>query len=118
MKSLLELMQPQVTKQVTGTKVERERHQDYDRYLQRRYGITKRQALGFWQSQKERCATCGNFIPKPDGTAGRGVNVDRCHKTNRVRGLLCGPCSVALGQVRDSVETLRRMIAYLERNAI
>lgn len=115
MKSLLELMQPQVTKQVTGTRVKRERHQDYDHYLQRRYGITKRQALGKWQSQKERCATCGNFIPKPDGTAGRGVNIDYCRRTNKVRGLLCASCNVALGQVRDSVETLRRMIAYLER---
>jgi hypothetical protein len=32
-----------------------------------------------------------------------------------VRGVLCGPCNLALGHVKDDPERLRRMAEYLER---
>jgi hypothetical protein len=37
-------------------------------------------------------------------------------KTGRVRGLLCSGCNHAVGKVRDSPDTLRRLADYLDRN--
>jgi RNase P subunit RPR2 len=47
---------------------------------------------------------------------GRKTNVDHCHSTGRVRGILCPNCNTTLGLAYDNPETLERLAAYL-RNA-
>lgn len=44
----------------------------------------------------------------------RAPSIDHSHTTGKVRGLLCNQCNTALGMAKESPETLRRMIAYLE----
>jgi len=39
--------------------------------------------------------------------------IDHCHTTNKVRGVLCNNCNTALGLVGDNLDTLARMIEYL-----
>lgn len=87
----------------------------YEEYLLRTYRLSLQDVRLLWETQGRRCPCCGDDLPEPSGPACRVVHVDHCHKTGKVRGLLCVRCNVALGQVRDSVETLKRMIAYLER---
>lgn len=43
-----------------------------------------------------------------------GFTVDHCHKTKRVRGIICHHCNLVLGHARDSVEVLSAAIAYLK----
>lgn len=59
----------------------------------------------------EYCAICG--IHKNDVT--RGLVVDHEHSSNKVRGMLCDNCNLAIGLSKDNVETLRKIIKYLER---
>lgn len=40
--------------------------------------------------------------------------IDHCHKTKKVRGLLCGFCNAMLGYAKDSIETLESAIRYLK----
>jgi hypothetical protein len=40
--------------------------------------------------------------------------VDHCHKTGKIRGLLCHYCNIALGGFKDSIESLKKAIKYLE----
>lgn len=40
-------------------------------------------------------------------------SIDYCHKTNKIRGLLCSNCNTALGLVKDSKDILGKMIKYL-----
>jgi hypothetical protein len=54
------------------------------------------------------CAGCGAAEPKKNGW-----HIDHDHVTGRVRGILCGPCNMALGLVKDSSTTLRRLAAYV-----
>jgi hypothetical protein len=41
--------------------------------------------------------------------------VDHCHKSEKVRGLLCNHCNVMLGMARDNPALLRLAANYLER---
>lgn len=74
--------------------------------LKHRYGLSFEQYQEMFVRQDGKCACCGERS---------AVDVDYCHDTGRVRGLLCRSCNVGLGQLGDTVEGLRRAIAYLEK---
>lgn len=59
------------------------------------------------EEQGGGCKLCG-FHPEH-----KRLCVDHDHVTGRIRGLLCHSCNVALGLLRDNVETLQRAIEYL-----
>lgn len=74
----------------------------------RKYGITTRQRNTIVRLQGYRCAGCRE---KKTGH----WHTDHCHRTGRVRGVLCRPCNLALGFARDNPKTLRRLADYLEK---
>jgi ribosomal protein RSM22 (predicted rRNA methylase) len=53
------------------------------------------------------CEACGGN----DG----GIVFDHCHEHGHARGWLCDRCNVALGCLRDNIDRLHKLIAYLER---
>jgi hypothetical protein len=77
-------------------------------YLTRRYGLTIDQYRVLLDRQGGKCAICGG------NENGRRFAVDHCHDTGRIRGLLCMKCNTGIGKLRDSVDLLRKAIAYLE----
>jgi 5-methylcytosine-specific restriction endonuclease McrA len=80
--------------------------------LLRNYGITQQEYEDLLTKQQKCCKVCG----RPD--SGRPnmptLVVDHCHKTNRIRGLLCSPCNVAIGMLQDSPTLLTKLKVYLE----
>lgn len=78
--------------------------------LVRLYGLTVEQYDGFAERQGNRCAICRCETP---GGGKTYWTIDHCHKTGRVRGLLCGQCNFGLGLFRDDVNLLAAAIAYL-----
>lgn len=60
------------------------------------------------QAQNKKCAVCLQKFSKRNGP-----NVDHCHTSGKVRGLLCRECNLGLGNLHDSVVALRRAISYL-----
>lgn len=77
----------------------------------RKYGLTVDDYLALRDAQGGRCAIC----KREDGR--RRLAVDHDHKTKKVRALLCGPCNVAIGMMRDDASLLREAADYLERHA-
>jgi hypothetical protein len=61
------------------------------------------------KNQDSKCAICKIAL----GTQKR-ANLDHCHKTGQIRGVLCTQCNHALGLLNDSVETFKSAIKYLE----
>ncbi len=57
--------------------------------------------------QKNGCAICGKIETK------RRLSVDHCHKTGRIRGLLCQLCNTSLGGFKDNPKLLKKAIKYL-----
>jgi hypothetical protein len=56
------------------------------------------------------CAICATTTPRGKGT----WIIDHDHKTGAVRGLLCTTCNLALGQMGDDPDRLRKAAKYLE----
>lgn len=64
--------------------------------------------------QKHVCYICGGVeIIKGKKI---GLSVDHCHKTLKVRGLLCGNCNRGLGLLQDNPDFLRKAADYIEKN--
>jgi hypothetical protein len=83
--------------------------------LKFKYGLTAEAYLLFLSKQKYRCAVCDLKFTSPSQT-----QVDHCHATGFIRGILCTGCNHALGNVADRIEVLTKMIEYIRRaeNAI
>ena len=48
------------------------------------------------------------------GGGKRGLHIDHCHATGRIRGALCICCNTAIGSMRNRPDLLRRAAEYLE----
>ncbi|WP_225102842.1 endonuclease domain-containing protein [Streptomyces sp. CoH27] len=53
----------------------------------------------------------------PSPRNGGQINVDHCHRTSKVRGLLCRACNLGIGHFDDNLDVLRNAIVYLQRHA-
>jgi hypothetical protein len=85
--------------------------------LQHNYKLTPEQYDKMFTDQNGVCALCS----KPESAVsnnGRIKNlcVDHCHKTNKIRGLLCNWCNRGLGLFRDDALILRLAADYIELN--
>lgn len=61
------------------------------------------------------CDVCSR--PERDKTRGgitRMLNVDHCHGTGNIRGILCSDCNIAIGKSGESSERLRALANYLD----
>lgn len=92
--------------------VERYRSSD----LKKRFGIGTDEHQRRLAEQGGVCAICG----KPETVKRNGKNrwmaVDHCHKTNKIRGLLCGRCNPMIGYSQDDPAILDKAAAYLRRH--
>jgi hypothetical protein len=75
-----------------------------------KYGLTPAQYEELWAGQDGRCAVCRSALVK----AGmKSCNIDHCHATGRVRGILCRRCNWGMGILGDDPDLLEAGAAYL-----
>lgn len=91
-----------------------DRYKDRERLqrLRKAYGLSGHDDLKLVQLHDNQCAICKT----PFTIVKR--NVDHCHRTGRVRGLLCQSCNVGLGRFNDDAKLLRAALKYLKDHAI
>jgi len=75
------------------------------------YGITLNEYNHILARQNGVCAICGN-------PPTRHLDVDHCHKTGRVRGLLCNNCNRGLSLFSDEAAMVLKAFHYLESNDV
>jgi hypothetical protein len=88
-----------------------------DWHLRRKYGISLADRDGMIARQDGRCAACGCSSPGRKSRSG-GLGdwiVDHCHTKRHVRAIICHPCNVVLGLVKDDPAKLRGLADYVER---
>lgn len=83
---------------------------------QKRYGLSQEDYDTLLRKQDFKCAICGS------ADSGRKDSdifaVDHDHQTGHIRGLLCGPCNVGLGMMRDDPARLDKAKAYLRQTEV
>ncbi len=75
--------------------------------LKTKYGITLKDYYKLKRNQSNKCVICRQRKKK--------LVVDHCHKTNKVRGLLCVKCNTYLGYIQEDISTLKSAIKYLQK---
>lgn len=78
--------------------------------LFREFGLTVVQYLGFGDMQYWQCKICDSSLAPFD----KETQVDHCHTTGMVRGILCARCNRALGMMDDDPKRLRQAANYVE----
>ena len=89
---------------------EKEKKQKRRDHLKANYGLTEEVYEALWLSQDKKCAICGSDDPR----AKKGWQIDHCHSTDRIRGILCASCNLMLACARDNLDTLNKGIEYLK----
>lgn len=80
----------------------------------RKYGGTAETIRGLLSVSV--CPICLEKISFSFSNIHRRPNIDHCHKTGKIRGVLCGYCNNILGRAHDNIEVLQRAIDYLTKN--
>lgn len=95
----------------TPEQKEARKQRDRSTRLMRVYGITVEDYDALLATQDNKCAICQVGADEN----GRLLDVDHCHITGEVRGLLCVRCNSTIGKFNDDPVLLRRAVDYLER---
>lgn len=86
--------------------------QKLNRSYRAKYKKTYEEISKILEDQEGVCRSCS----KPVELGRYNGVVDHCHDTDRIRGILCHECNVLLGLAKDSIQTLRNLVKYLEQN--
>ncbi len=82
-----------------------------DHWLWNTYGIDSATVDIALKINNYKCQICPRKLNRR--TRHLMPNVDHCHKTGRVRGIICGHCNTMLGKAKDSLQVLENAIKYL-----
>jgi len=75
-----------------------------NRHFESAYGLTSQQVQDLKDKQKGLCALCETR---------QAISVDHCHRTGKVRGILCRQCNTGIGQLDDDPKLLEKAVEYL-----
>lgn len=74
-----------------------------------RYGLTLEEYTAAIAHASGTCDICGLDTSKTK----KGSQLDHCHRTGKIRGVLCSKCNTGLGLFDDNIEVLLKAVAYL-----
>ena len=83
-----------------------------------KYNISENEIELLAEKQQHCCAICN----KPETslnskrTTVQNLAIDHCHKTGKIRGLLCSNCNIAIGKFKENIDLLNNAIKYLNDN--
>jgi len=89
------------------------KNDDLKRARKRKYGITHSEFLALIQQQKNSCAICFQQLK-----GGIKTHLDHCHRTKKIRGVLCNNCNRGIGYLQDSNEILESALKYLKKYSV
>lgn len=76
----------------------------------KKFGMTPDDYNKMLHEQEGKCKICGKGIKENQ----QSLAVDHCHKTNKIRGLLCGPCNRGIGLLQDNPKIIENALRYVQ----
>jgi hypothetical protein len=89
----------------------KDQQKNYD--LKRKYGITLEIFNEMFFQQEGKCAICRRHSLEFK----KGLCVDHCHNTGKIRGLLCSNCNSAIGKLNEDPNLFAVALEYLGRHS-
>ena len=80
------------------------------RQLKINFGITEKEYVDMFNLQQGKCKICNTHRNKLN----ENLFVDHCHKSNKIRGLLCRKCNAGLGIFKDNTDIINSALKYLQ----
>ncbi len=94
---------------------QKHRERILERSFRKSYGITYAERDALILAQGGVCAVCNKPPECGPHSSSRQLQLDHCHGTGAIRGMLCTHCNRALGLFKDDPRVLRAAADYLER---
>ena len=95
-------------------KVAKNYHRDEHARKLRTYNISQADYENMVLTQENKCAVCQTSASNTD----KGIlDIDHCHSSGVVRGLLCGHCNRGIGLMKDNPDILIKAANYLKRTS-
>jgi hypothetical protein len=87
--------------------------------ISKKYGLTVSEYLVLVEKQDNKCLICKKQETRKSKVPEEFCRlcIDHCHKTGKVRGLLCHNCNQFIGYAKESIEILKQAILYLEKHS-
>lgn len=89
---------------------ERQKRERKNNQLKFFYKITLEDYNKMFKEQEGKCKICNKSVDEFK----KGLVVDHCHETGKIRGLLCTNCNTGIGSLGDNIYILQRSIEYLK----
>jgi len=86
-----------------------------DKDLKKSYGIDIKQYNNILKAQGNACGICE--AKENNNKRTKYFDVDHCHESGQVRGLLCTNCNMGLGKFNHDIKWLIAAIKYLVRDS-
>lgn len=99
-------------------RLKQERKENYDKlqkkayHLKSMYGLSMDDYNALLEKQMNTCAICSTHFTELK----KGLFVDHCHDTGKVRGLLCSACNSAIGLLKENRYLFLTCVEYLDRD--
>jgi len=81
----------------------------------RPYKITQEQLDLLMSVSNYKCNICNLSQEDNKKLFKKDLNIDHCHKTGIIRGILCHSCNLGLGYFKDKIELLDKAKIYLSK---
>lgn len=81
------------------------------RHHLKKYNISYEDYMNILEKQQGKCLGCY----RTESQINKRLSVDHCHKTGRVRGLICFTCNLVIGNCYENIDTLNNLIEYLKK---
>ena len=94
-------------KYATESVEERKKRQEANvrNHLTRKYGLTTEEFSAMMLKQNNKCKICEREMNLPQ--------IDHNHTTGKIRGLLCNPCNMAIGLLKEDIKVFYNAISYI-----
>ena len=73
------------------------------------YGVSLDHIENLYDAQCGKCALCGEPVSRDK------IQIDHCHKTRVVRGLLCRKCNIGLGMFNEDSSLIEKAVSYINQ---
>lgn len=83
---------------------------EFTRKLFRKFKITEEVYYNMYKEQNYGCKVC----KAKKSLSGRNLAVDHCHKTGKIRALLCNECNTSLGLLKEDINIIMALAEYIK----